>query len=221
VRYPVSRLVVDPERFEVDAQEVMAGRGMGVVYTTTSDLKALRLAPSAGERERLLNCYYRPHHRRLEAAVSSALSRFGRCLVVDCHSFPSLPLPHEPVQSADRPDVCIGTDEFHTPAELVARAVDIVKGRGLRVEVDSPFSGSMVPESRYRSDRRVLSLMVEVNRGLYMDEASGARKPEFQRVRRFLGELVDGLHDCCRAWPGADGDKNPPAGSRTEPPESL
>lgn len=33
VRFPVSRLVLDPERFESDDREVMATKGMGVVYT--------------------------------------------------------------------------------------------------------------------------------------------------------------------------------------------
>ena len=35
VVYPVSRLVVDPERFVDDAQETMVSRGMGVIYTKT------------------------------------------------------------------------------------------------------------------------------------------------------------------------------------------
>ena len=36
VRYPVSRLIADPERFENDAEEVMSKLGMGVIYTRTS-----------------------------------------------------------------------------------------------------------------------------------------------------------------------------------------
>src|SRR5512135_1972411 len=41
VRNPVSRLVVDPERFP-DEREVMGRRGMGAVYTSTSALGPLR-----------------------------------------------------------------------------------------------------------------------------------------------------------------------------------
>ena len=43
--FPVSRLVVDPERFADDDQEPMAAKGMGAVYTTTSDGRALRQDP--------------------------------------------------------------------------------------------------------------------------------------------------------------------------------
>ena len=33
VRFPVTRLVLDPERFGSNDEEVMAARGMGVIYT--------------------------------------------------------------------------------------------------------------------------------------------------------------------------------------------
>ncbi len=47
VVFPISRLVVDPERFEDDALEPMAARGMGVLYTHTSQRTPLRDAAVA------------------------------------------------------------------------------------------------------------------------------------------------------------------------------
>ncbi len=55
VRAPVSRLVVDVERFPVDADEPMAAVGMGAVYTATSSLQPLRRPISPSEREALLH----------------------------------------------------------------------------------------------------------------------------------------------------------------------
>ena len=47
--FPVSRLVVDPERFVLDADEPMAKVGMGVIYNKTSHGEILRSPPSRGE----------------------------------------------------------------------------------------------------------------------------------------------------------------------------
>ncbi len=118
VRFPVSRLVVDPERFIDDCSEPMADKGMGAVYTKTSDGKDLRGPLSGEERNALLSAYYYPHHARIRDAVGAALAEHGRCLIIDAHSFPSRPLPHEPDQSPGRCDICLGTDEYHSPTWL-------------------------------------------------------------------------------------------------------
>ena len=47
IRFPVSRLVLDPERFESDANEIMAG--IGTTRDTSRDL--LRLLATSGDRQ--------------------------------------------------------------------------------------------------------------------------------------------------------------------------
>lgn len=185
VRAPVSRLVVDVERFEDDRIEPMAAAGMGAMYALTSDLKPLRREIAPHEREALLSAYYRPHHARLEHAVSHVLAEHGRCLIIDCHSFPSVALPYERRHPDEpRPDICIGTDDFHTDKALAERFMSTFAAEGWRVALDSPFAGALVPASRYRKDRNVGSIMVEVNRGLYMDERTGACLPGFTALAR-------------------------------------
>jgi N-formylglutamate amidohydrolase len=197
VRFPVSRLVVDPERFTDDAQEPMAARGMGVIYTRTSAGLRLRAQPTPAERAALLARFYEPHHRALTEAVSGALAAHGACLVVDGHSFPSKPLPYELDQHEDRPDVCIGTDAFHTPEWLRDAAVAEFEREGLRVAVDRPFAGALVPMAFYRSEARVMALMVELNRALYMHEHNGAMRDDFAE----FGERVQrALHRVWEVW---------------------
>ena len=119
--FPVSRLVVDPERFSDDSQEPMSQVGMGVTYTRGSLRQPLRELPSKVKREELLEQYFIPHHQKLTEAVEESLFANDHCLIIDGHSFPALPLPYELNQTVFRPDFCLGTDDFHTPDELAAR----------------------------------------------------------------------------------------------------
>jgi len=230
VRFPVSRLVLDPERFLDPSEETMERVGMGAVYTKTSHGAPLRdEAVAARERADLVARYHAPHHLALERAVTAALSAHGRCLILDCHSFPSRPLPYEEaaaVHTADpgafrhRPAVCIGTDStrapqsdpavrtptggdptggtpalggLHTPVWLRELAEGVMgemlaawpdgAGAGAAaaagVAFDRPFSGAIVPSRFFGTDTRVLSLMIELRRDLYMDEETGGRLPGF------------------------------------------
>ena len=192
VRAPVSRLVVDVERFPDDADEPMAARGMGVVYTTTSQLTPLRRVLSDSERKALLQAYYHPHHARLEEAVAAAVDRHGRCLIIDCHSFPSVALPYEHADACRaRPDICIGTDDFHTRSALTDAFVSAFHRAGWRVGLNDPFGGALVPRSRYRKDARVETVMVEINRGLYLRETDATPLAGF-------AEIAERIRGCCR-----------------------
>src|SRR6056297_1290090 len=95
LRFPISRLILDPERFIDDQQEAMSARGMGVIYTKTSDGKKLKVPLPTAHREYLLNAYYHPHHTQLKNMVQSALHTEKKALIIDCHSFPGFPLPYE------------------------------------------------------------------------------------------------------------------------------
>jgi N-formylglutamate amidohydrolase len=183
VRAPVSRLVVDVERFADDRAEPMAARGMGAVYSVTSHLAPLRRPLSRAERDALLNHWYHAHHEKLEAAVALALERHGRCLLIDGHSFPGCALPYEGADpNKERPDICIGSDTFHTPRALEQAFAKAFAREGWRVAINDPFAGALVPQSRYRSDPRVEAVMVEVNRDLYLDPVGFEPKPEFARI---------------------------------------
>ena len=114
----------------------------------------------------------------------------GRCTLLDCHSFPTVPLPSELDQAPDRPDICIGRDPLHTPDELAEPLADAFRAEGLSVAVDRPFAGTMVPGAFFGRDTRLRSVMIEVRRGLYMDEATGDRSPDYAAIRALLERAV-------------------------------
>jgi N-formylglutamate deformylase len=186
---PVSRLVCDVERFRDDSAEPMAARGMGAVYTRTSDGRPLRTA-TPEERERILRTYYDPHHVALTRAVDEALAEAGACLIIDVHSFPSKPLPYEPDQSPDRPEICIGFDDFHG-AFLADGGWDAAcRHARFQGAANRPFSGSIVPVTHLHQNRNVLSAMIEVRRDLYMDEETGRKLDRFDEVKFRLGDVA-------------------------------
>jgi N-formylglutamate deformylase len=90
----------------------------------------------------------------------------------------------------DRADICIGTDSFHTPSLIRDAIVAVAKGEGYSVAVDAPFSGALVRLSSYRKDHRILSVMIEMNRRLYMDEDSGQKTRDFATVRAAVGRII-------------------------------
>ena len=191
--FPVSRLVVDPERFSEDSQEPMSQVGMGVTYTRGSLRQPLSKLPSQGKRQELLERYYIPNHQKLTEAVEESLLVSDLCLIIDGHSFPALPLPYELEQTAFRPDFCLGTDDFHTPEELVERVETILESCGYSTARDQPFSGTIVPMKHYQKDGRVQSLMIEINRWLYLGEdysVDSERVKALIEILRRIGEVL-------------------------------
>ena len=185
---PVSRVICDTERFRSDADEPMSRIGMGVCYTTTHDLK-YNFSWREGHKEWVLENPYDIHHRNLELAVDRALDEHGKALILDCHSFSPVPLPYEPDQNPDRPDICIGTDPFHTPEELAQKTEKFFKNKGYTVKINSPYSGTIVPLKHLNRNSNVHSIMLEINRGLYLKEGTNQKNDYFpvlkEQVREF------------------------------------
>lgn len=181
--FPVSRLICDVERFRRDSDEIMAERGMGAVYERGHRLQKLRRL-GENEREEILEKYYDPHHRTLEEKVRQRLEAFGKCLIIDCHSFYPEALPYELGKGGERPDICIGTDPFHTPESAAKRLEAHFRKAGYSVGRNSPFAGALVPMRFYGKDSGVSSVMIELNRKLYLNgrEKSGG----FEKLRDTL-----------------------------------
>jgi len=186
----VSRLVVDPERFP-DEREELAAHGMGAVYTRGHALQPLR-APSPAAVELLLSRYFRPYTATLGEVAEQLLAAHGRLTIVDLHSYPSVRLPYE-LHDGPRPPLCVGTDRFHTPAWLRTLVTEVAATHHLDVGLDTPFAGTYVPEAQYGRDRRVTSVMLELRRDLYLDEATATPHDGEARIARFVAAVVSAI----------------------------
>ncbi|GIX11982.1 MAG: hypothetical protein KatS3mg116_3692 [Elioraea sp.] len=141
------------------------------------------------DRKRILQTYYDPHHAALTQAVDDALAEAGACLIIDVHSFPSKPLPYELDQSPDRPEFCIGFDDFHGAFLADGSWNDACRCAGLQGAANRPFPGSIVPTKHWKRSSNALSAMIEVRRDLYMDEETGRKLDRFDNVKLLLADL--------------------------------
>jgi len=179
--FPVSRLLVDVERFSEDDTEPMAEIGMGLLYRSCHDLSELR--SSNAFNEELKTTYYDQHHKAFTDLVEKQLKSAEEVLIIDCHSFPTKPWPYERNQTGHRPEICLGTDPFHTTTEIEVSLTNAFQKQGFEVDIDKTFSGSIVPMKFYEKDERVKSIMIEIRRDLYMDEKTGARNLSFNETK--------------------------------------
>jgi N-formylglutamate deformylase len=186
VRFPYSRLLIDVERFWDGAQESMSQIGMGAIYRVGHMLQPLRRELTELETSELKQIY-EEHHFKLEQAVEQALEECGRCLLIDLHSYPQHRLPYE-MNSGPRPQLCLGTDDFHTPEWLVNAAEKLASKLGYNYLRNTPFTGTLVPMKHYQQDPRVMSLMLEWRRDIYHHQPD--QTEQIHRIREFQGELI-------------------------------
>lgn len=183
ITFPFSRVYCDVERFfPVDP---MDHHGMGMFYIKTFDGRDLRLLePIQYEK---VHSVYRNHHQVLSNAVNVELEQRNYCMIIDCHSFSAHAVHYH---GNDYPDICIGTDQFHTPAWLADVLYFEAKNMGYRVAFNDPFGGCIVPLEHYGKNKHVLSVMIEVNRNMYLKNDMISRSDNYDKTKDTLYRLI-------------------------------
>ena len=194
IKADFSRIFCDVERFPDDKDEIMSAFGMGALYTRTDSGETLRnVTPDL--RNKILNEYYYPHHKKLFDAVRTQLEKFSDVLIIDCHSFPNNPFERDLNKEVPRPDFNIGIDSFHTPEKIKDTAPEFFKSKGYSVFIDKPYKGTIVPLEYYRKNKNVQSIMLEVNRKLYMSETTLEKSENYHNVKTILKDFFEILRN--------------------------
>ena len=134
-----------------------------------------------------------PYHRALLELMDRAAGRFGFAVLVDCHSMPShRAILEEGLRSrhgseAAEPDIVLG-DRFGTSCapQLRIAIARHFRDRGYRVIRNQPYAGGYCTETHGRPADGRHAIQLEINRRLYLNEASGRLRA--RGARR--------LHDC-------------------------
>ncbi|AKE01256.1 N-formylglutamate amidohydrolase (plasmid) [Rhodococcus erythropolis] len=188
LRNDLSRLVIDPERFP-DEREELGAVGRGAVYTRTCNGAVLR-GDDENARTALLDTYFHPYAAAMSDLVTDRIAATGRAVIIDVHSYPTLPSAYELHPDGPRPALCIGTDPHHTP-QWLTDAAHAAFSPPADIGMNTPFGGTYVPLDRYNTDRRVYSVMIELRRDQYLTENGELVDIAAENLGAMLGRLVD------------------------------
>lgn len=147
----------------------------------------------ADARQRIEHIYV-PYHRTLSALVNEVMTKAGEMLLIDCHSMPTSATSHVAPPVAGAVDVVLG-DRFGASCgeDLSAYAEELLRERGLRVLRNKPYAGGFITQNHGAPHRGQHALQIEINRSLYMNEATLEKTGEFEALRQALDQMIGSL----------------------------
>src|SRR5579859_7298491 len=182
-----------PDWVMSDTPRVAAGLGT-IARQVAAGAEIYRGKLSFAEAERRIETLYRPYHRALEELVEGTVARFGQCLLIDCHSMPSIGGPGDSDNGTERVDFVLGDCYGRTCAPSITdMAEKRLQDLGYCVVRNMPYAGGYTTRHYGEPAEKVHTLQIEINRRLYMDEATHEKHAGFTKLQGELAQLLDGL----------------------------
>jgi len=146
---------------------------------------------SAAEVERRIDRWYRPYHAALATELDTLHRRFGAVWHVNCHSMPAVGDAYSDDAGRPRKDFVLGDRDGTTCApEFTALVARTLEGLGYSVAINDPYKGVEIVRRYGRPGERRHSLQIELNRRLYMDEATLEPTRGYAKLEADLERLV-------------------------------
>lgn len=184
ILFRYSRLFCDVEKFKNDKKESMSKKGMGVIYT--NDCDNVISIPSKEYKRKIIKNYYDKYHNKFDKKVTDILNKYDRCIIIDFHSF-SDEMVGKLFGIKSTADICIGTDEYYTDKNLLDFTIDYFQKCGYSVNINTPYSGTMIPNKYFnKRDKRLSSIMLEINKRTYLNDNEC-----FNRLKKCIEEYYN------------------------------
>lgn len=191
---------LDPRMFDgrlpphVNTRSVRVAGGLGTIARIVGESQEIyaRKLPVSTALARI-EALYRPYHRALRTLLARATQEWGVAVLVDCHSMPSLSNAGGAAEEL-KADIVLG-DRHGTSCDpaFVDALERSLRGSGYKVHRNKPYAGGYITEHYGRPASRMHALQIEINRALYMNEATFERKPGFDRLADDLAGAVGAL----------------------------
>jgi N-formylglutamate deformylase len=170
--------------------------GKGLIWRMTDDgVPIYQRKLSAHEVRARIDSCWRPYHAAVARAIDDAHARHGYSMHLNCHSMPSVAASY----ATDFPglvhaDFVVGDRDGSTAAPALSQYVcELLRGFGYDVSYNHPYKGVELVRRYGDPARDRHSIQVEVNRKLYMDEATLQPNAGFATLRGHLRQLVERL----------------------------
>lgn len=181
------KMELDPTMFHNYPQtDLSMGRrcrlGLGVIHRITAKNHPIyKGLLDYNEVQERFTQIYDAYHKRLQQLIDKCLKKFGFCFVLDCHSMPSEICSL--LQDTQRIDFCLGTlFDQSCPEEMHSFFKAGLEKKNYYVSDNSPYSGAYITFNYCQPRRKIYTMQMEVNRGLYMDEHSYKKNDGFSNV---------------------------------------
>ncbi len=194
---------LDPEMFVgklpsfVNTRSLRVAGGLGTIARVVADGKEIyRDKLSFEEAQQRVGDLYEPYHDQLRSLVADTHHSFGCAVLIDCHSMPSVGGPMDQDAGLMRADVILGDRHGSSCAPSLTDFVEAAfKDLGYSVGRNKPYAGGYTTERYGKPLHGIHTLQIELNRALYMDEASLEKKPRFADLQLDLSRLTERLVD--------------------------
>ncbi len=175
--------------------------GIGLVWRLAQGGVPMYARPlSVADVERRIALYYEPYHAAVAAALEERHRRFGAVWHLNCHSMPAVGDVMSDDPGRERAEFVLGDRDGTTcEPEFTAFVATTLSAMGYEVAINDPYKGVELVRKHGRPAERRHSLQIEINRRLYMDEASLARSTGFGALQADLVRLIEALADYVRA----------------------
>ncbi|MSO92615.1 MAG: N-formylglutamate amidohydrolase [Rhodospirillales bacterium] len=188
-------MFADPLPPHANTTSPRVAAGLGTIPRVVATGEEIYGRPlSLADAERRIENYYIPYHEALKGLIDRTVARFGCCLLVDCHSMPSIGGPMDTDSGLKRLDAVLGDCHGSSCAPFVTDTAErAMAALGFRVARNNPYAGGFTTRHYGRPQRGTHALQIEFNRVLYMDEIKIEPKSGLDELKSRVRRLIEAL----------------------------
>ncbi len=138
--------------------------------------------------QRIENCH-RPYHAAVTELIHRTQKRFGKCILIDCHSMASC---YSDVEISA--DIVLG-DNFGTSCDLatIQTLFQLFEEAGFKVARNEPFAGGYTTQHYANPEKGVQVLQIEINRRLYIEGETLHKSEQFSKLQTQIKQILQQL----------------------------